>query len=45
MNPTGKLRPGMQVIGPDDHNYGAIRRHDDASLWVDGLGPGLSTGH
>lgn len=36
MNLTGKLRPGMRIIGPDNHDYGAIKRHDDASFYVEG---------
>ena len=36
MNLIGKVRPGMWIVGPDDHIYGEIEQYDEASLYVDG---------
>jgi uncharacterized protein (TIGR02271 family) len=34
LKPT--LRPGMRLIGPDSHDYGAVERYDDEAVYVDG---------
>jgi uncharacterized protein (TIGR02271 family) len=36
MDLTDKLRPGMRVIGPDDHDYGSIERYDGTAVYLDG---------
>jgi uncharacterized protein (TIGR02271 family) len=30
------LRSGMRVMGPDDRDYGAVERYDDAAVYVQG---------
>lgn len=36
MNPKDTLRPGMRLVGPDNHDYGAVERYDDESVYANG---------
>ena len=36
MDLTGKLKPGMRVVGPDRAEYGTVDRYDDAAVYVGG---------
>jgi uncharacterized protein (TIGR02271 family) len=36
MNLQATLRPGMRLIGPDNHDYGAVERYDDESVYANG---------
>ena len=36
MDLTGKLKPGMRVVGADRTEYGTVDRYDDTTVYVDG---------
>jgi uncharacterized protein (TIGR02271 family) len=36
MDLTGKLKPGMRVVGADRTEYGTVERYDDTTVYVDG---------
>src|SRR4051794_32280773 len=36
MDLTGKLKPGMRVVGADQTEYGTVERYDDTSVYVGG---------
>jgi uncharacterized protein (TIGR02271 family) len=36
MNLKDTLRPGMRLVGPDNHDYGAVERYDDTSVYANG---------
>lgn len=36
MDLTGKLKPGMRVVGPNRADYGTVERYDDAAVYVGG---------
>lgn len=36
MDLKDKLRPGMRIVGPDDHDYGGIDRYDDEAVYLGG---------
>jgi uncharacterized protein (TIGR02271 family) len=36
MNLKDKLRPGMRLVGPDNHDYGQVERYDDESVFANG---------
>ena len=36
MDLTGKLKPGMRIVGPDQTEYGTVERYDDTAVYVGG---------
>jgi uncharacterized protein (TIGR02271 family) len=36
MDLRSALRPGLHVVGPDEHDYGEIERYDDEAVYVGG---------
>ena len=36
MDLTGKLKPGMRVVGADRTEYGTVERYDDTTVYVNG---------
>ena len=36
MDLKSALRPGLHVVGPDEHDYGEIERYDDEAVYVHG---------